>query len=176
MFGFSVKNLQNGFGSPRSPTPSTIARVESSSPQTDVGEIDTRAPFESVKAAVSLFGESISPRARPVTKKTKAEEVPQLYHYIMRTTFLLHNFAIYYLLPLFFKNIIIHLWTLCNIAGMIFEFFLIKNALKLLDIFLSNLFAFLSHHSSTHYLIIWKKTITQYFFLKSCCRLRNVSS
>ncbi|XP_047970671.1 WEB family protein At1g12150-like [Salvia hispanica] len=74
MFGFSVKNLQNGFGSPRSPTPSTIARVESSSPQTDVGEIDTRAPFESVKAAVSLFGESISPRARPVTKKTKAEE------------------------------------------------------------------------------------------------------
>ncbi|KAG6423904.1 hypothetical protein SASPL_114312 [Salvia splendens] len=76
MFGFSVKTLQNGFGSPRSP--SAVGRGESprvsSSPKTDVGEIDTRAPFESVKAAVSLFGESISPRARPVTKKTKAEE------------------------------------------------------------------------------------------------------
>ncbi|KAL1566907.1 hypothetical protein AAHA92_02447 [Salvia divinorum] len=72
MFGFSVKTLQNGFGSPQSP--STVARVESSSPKTDMGEIDTRAPFESVKAAVSLFGEAISPRARPVTKKTKAEE------------------------------------------------------------------------------------------------------
>lgn len=100
MFGL-VKNLQNGFGSPQSPTPSTAARVESSSPQTDVGEIDTRAPFESVKAAVSLFGESISPRARPVTKKTKAEEVPQLF--FMTTKFLLHKFATYYLLPLFFK-------------------------------------------------------------------------
>ncbi|KAH6775850.1 hypothetical protein C2S52_013411 [Perilla frutescens var. hirtella] len=81
MFGFTVRTLQNGFGSPRSP--SSVAspahgRVESStvssSPKADIGEIDTRAPFESVKAAVSLFGEVISPRARPVTKKTKAEE------------------------------------------------------------------------------------------------------
>lgn len=71
MFGFSVKTLQNGFGSPRSP--STVGRGES--PKTDIGEIDTRAPFESVRAAVSLFGEAISPRARPVTKKTRAEEV-----------------------------------------------------------------------------------------------------
>lgn len=84
MFGFTVKTLQNGFGSPRSPSSlpspaSHAARVEppavSSSPKADVGEIDTRAPFESVKAAVSLFGEVLSPRARPVTKKTKAEEV-----------------------------------------------------------------------------------------------------
>lgn len=83
MFGFTVKTLQNGFGSPRSPSslpsPAAHGRVEppavSSSPKADVGEIDTRAPFESVKAAVSLFGEVLSPRARPVTKKTKAEEV-----------------------------------------------------------------------------------------------------
>ncbi|PIN12279.1 hypothetical protein CDL12_15117 [Handroanthus impetiginosus] len=77
MFGFSVR-----IGSPRSvSSPTSVGspvRVESpkvaSSPKVDVGEIDTRAPFESVKAAVSLFGEVISPRARPVTKKTKAEE------------------------------------------------------------------------------------------------------
>ncbi|KAG6387531.1 hypothetical protein SASPL_152723 [Salvia splendens] len=72
MFGFTVKTMQNGFGSPQSP--STVARVESSSPKTDVGEIDKRAPFESVKAAVNLFGKVISPKARPITKKTKAEE------------------------------------------------------------------------------------------------------
>ncbi|KAI3466487.1 hypothetical protein Pfo_023150 [Paulownia fortunei] len=82
MFGFSVRTWQNGFGSPRSVgSPSSVgspARIESpratNSPKLDIGEIDTRAPFESVKAAVSLFGEVSSPRARPVTKRTKAEE------------------------------------------------------------------------------------------------------
>ncbi|KAL3625004.1 hypothetical protein CASFOL_031672 [Castilleja foliolosa] len=83
MFGFSVRTWQNGFGSPRSvDSPSALASPARppdspalmSSPKVDVGEIDTRAPFESVKAAVSLFGEVISPRARPVTKKTRAEE------------------------------------------------------------------------------------------------------
>ncbi|KAL6553180.1 hypothetical protein OROGR_007022 [Orobanche gracilis] len=82
MFGFSVRTWQNGFGSPKSVgSPRSVGspgRTESpgvaDSPRVDVGEIDTRAPFESVKAAVSLFGEVLSPRARPVTKKTKAEE------------------------------------------------------------------------------------------------------
>ncbi|KAL7142887.1 hypothetical protein ABFS83_08G154700 [Erythranthe nasuta] len=104
MFSFSVRTWQNGIGSPKSVvgSPSSVdspataaARVVESplgntgSPKLDVGEIDTRAPFESVKAAVSLFGEVISPRARPITKKTKAEEQKLLeketqHHMILR--------------------------------------------------------------------------------------------
>ncbi|KAL0321040.1 UNVERIFIED_CONTAM: WEB family protein [Sesamum radiatum] len=63
MFGFSVRTWPNSFGSPKATGSPTVAGspapVESpkstNSPRTDVGEIDTRAPFESVKAAQRLL-------------------------------------------------------------------------------------------------------------------------
>ncbi|KAK1422554.1 hypothetical protein QVD17_17837 [Tagetes erecta] len=56
MFGFQVRNRQDAGASPA------------------VGEIDTKAPFESVKAAVNLFVEA-SPKAdRPVLKKSRTME------------------------------------------------------------------------------------------------------
>jgi len=43
------------------------------SPTGEVGEIDTRVPFQSVKAAVSLFGEVAVPRDRFAVKRRSSE-------------------------------------------------------------------------------------------------------
>lgn len=53
------------------------------SPKVEVGEIDTRAPFQSVKAAVSLFAEVLKKGKKPVRKtEAPSSEVLFLINYI----------------------------------------------------------------------------------------------
>lgn len=89
MFGFNIRTRLNVPDSPRpkdSPKPVTSSPKQqeipgsATSPRNEVGEIDTRPPFQSVKAAVSLFGDAgASPKlkggAAAISKKpTKVEE------------------------------------------------------------------------------------------------------
>ncbi|KAG6394170.1 hypothetical protein SASPL_144750 [Salvia splendens] len=49
-----------------------VSPLPGNSPRADVGEIDTRALFQSVRDTVSLFGDVVSPRGKTAVAKKKA--------------------------------------------------------------------------------------------------------
>ncbi|XP_076916426.1 WEB family protein At5g55860-like [Bidens hawaiensis] len=68
MFNFQGRTRQNVASSPTPPAGGSTSA--SGSPTASVGEIDTRAPIQSVKAAVNLFGEA-SKTGRVLEKETQ---------------------------------------------------------------------------------------------------------
>lgn len=78
MFNFQIRTRQNVASSPTgvsiSPNPGGAAGSSpKGSPNATVGEIDTRAPFQSVKAAVNLFGEASPKSGKQRLRKTVDE-------------------------------------------------------------------------------------------------------
>lgn len=84
MFGL-IRTRQNVAGFTASPGVSTSPGPAATgspkgSPNAVVGEIDTRAPFQSVKAAVNLFGEASPKSGKPRLRfKTPDEVYSDLY-------------------------------------------------------------------------------------------------
>ncbi|KAG8385893.1 hypothetical protein BUALT_Bualt03G0092400 [Buddleja alternifolia] len=80
MFGFTMRGRLNGSGSHN--RANSMGEIESArqngagshSRTNSLGEIDTATPFQSVKAAVSLFGDASPAKPNPVAKKSNAEE------------------------------------------------------------------------------------------------------
>jgi len=75
MFSFQIRTRPNVATSPSRPgaTPSPRAGSPRGSPNATVGEIDTRAPFQSVKAAVGLFGDTSPKSGKPALRRTKSK-------------------------------------------------------------------------------------------------------
>ncbi|XP_023738199.1 WEB family protein At1g12150 [Lactuca sativa] len=73
MFSFQIRTRPNVATSPSKPaaSPSPLTGSPKGSPV--VGEIDTRAPFQSVKAAVNLFGETSPKSGKPALRRSRSK-------------------------------------------------------------------------------------------------------
>ncbi|KAI3718577.1 hypothetical protein L6452_19454 [Arctium lappa] len=75
MFGFQIRTRNTVATSQRTPSRDHPGSPGSSPNAAAVGEIDTKAPFQSVKAAVNLFGEASPKSGKPFLRKTGDERV-----------------------------------------------------------------------------------------------------
>lgn len=65
----------------------------------EIGEIDTRAPIQSVKAAVSLFGEVRFSSDKSAERKPKAPQTEVIKHFSLSKLFPLLPFVYLYFRP-----------------------------------------------------------------------------